>query len=209
MRLAPLPLGGSHITKTRNSEQRMIEKVREVVQSQCEENDWKYHILLVTKYAKLLARKLNVDENTAELGALLHDIGRIAIRGGDPDHEITGVPIAEEILKEQGYSPEVIEEVKHCVASHRASKGVPPRTIIARIVADADAMAHFDAVPALIQLGLQLENNDLEKAVQWVRGKIERDWARKLSLPEAREMMAEKYEAIRLVLGSIEGGKLS
>jgi uncharacterized protein len=193
-----------------NSEGRMIEKVREIVQSQCEENDWKYHILLVTKYAKLLARKLNVDENIAELGALLHDIGRIAVRGGDPDHEIKGVPIAEEILKEQGYSPDVIEEVKHCVESHRASKGVSPRTIIARIVADADAMAHFDAVPALIQLALQLENNDLEKAVQWVHEKIERDWKRKLTLPEAREMMEEKYKAIRLVLGSmVEDGNLS
>jgi uncharacterized protein len=129
------------------------------------------------------------------------------VRGGDPDHEIIGVPIAEEILKAQGYSPEVIAEVKHCVESHRASKGVSPRTKTAQIVADADAMAHFDTIPVLIQLALQLENNDVEKAVRWVREKIERDWAKKLSLPEAREMMKDKYEAIRLVLGAMEDGK--
>lgn len=182
----------------------MIAKIREIVRSRCEENDWKYHILLVIKYSKRLAKKLKADENVAELGALLHDIGRISIKGSDADHEITGIPIAEEILKEYGYSREVIEEVKHCIESHRSSKLVLPKTIMAQIVANADAMAHFDAVPTLIQLALQLEDNDLEKAVYWVDEKIERDWKRKLTLPEAREMMGEKYNAIKLILGTIK-----
>ena len=193
------------MSSIRRNGERMLDKVREVVRSQCEEGDWKYHVVVVIKYAKQLARELDADEDLAELGALLHDIGRIAVAGGDPDHEIVGVPIAEEILKEQGYSQEVIEEVKHCVESHRASKGIPPKTTTARIVADADAMAHFDAVPALIQLALKMENNDLEKAVQWVYEKIERDWNRKLTLPEAREMMKDKYDAIRLILAPTLG----
>ena len=153
----------------------MIKAVRKVVKSQCEADDWRYHILPVTKYARQLARKLDADEELAELGALLHDIGRIAVRGKESEHEVIGVPIAEEILEKLGYSQRVIEEVKHCVESHRASKEVAPRTMTARIVADADAMAHFDAVPALIRLGLRMENDDLEKAVQWVYEKIERD----------------------------------
>lgn len=182
----------------------MIEKVREIVKSRCDERDWKYYILPVVKYAKLLTRELNSDEELAELGALLHDIGWITSIEDDENHEITGVPIAEKILKELGYSKEVIEEVKHCVASHRGSKGPPPKTITAKIVTNADAMAHFDTIPSLIQVALKNNNNNLEKAVQWVYEKIERDWDKKLTLPEAKEMMKEKYKAIKLVLSSMK-----
>ena len=70
----------------------MIEKVRDIVKSQCEEDDWNYHILIVIKYARLLARKLNVNEDIAELGALLHDIGRS--RTHSVHHAVVGAEIA-------------------------------------------------------------------------------------------------------------------
>ena len=47
----------------------MIEKVREIVKKECDERE------------------------LAELGALLHDIGRIKF--GGKNHEITGIPEAE------------------------------------------------------------------------------------------------------------------
>ena len=180
----------------------MIEKVRELVKKEADEFDWKYHLVPVVKYAKLLAKKLNADEDLAELGALLHDIGRIKF--GGKNHEITGIPEAEKILKQVNAPREVINEVKHCVESHRGSKDIPPKTTIAKIVANADAMAHFDAIPVLIQVALKKENDDIEKAFRWVYEKIERDWNKKLTIPEAKEMMKEKYEAIKLLFDSMK-----
>jgi len=185
----------------------MKEKIREIleiVKAKCEERDWKYHILPVVEYSKLLARRLNSDEEIAELAALLHDIAWIESMENDPEHETIGIPIAEKMLKELGFPEEIIEEIKHCVASHRGSSGTPPKTITAKIIANADAMSHFDNIPYLIQIGLKNNNNDLEKAVKWVYEKIERNWDKKLTLPEAREMMEEKYKAIKIVLGSMK-----
>ncbi len=160
----------------------MIEKVREIVKKECDERNWKFHISHVVKYAKLLAKKLNADEELAELGALLHDIGRIKF--GAKNHEITGIHEAEKILKQLKYTKEIIDEVKHCVESHRGSGNIKPKTIIAKIVANADAMAHFDTVFVLFQVGMKRHNN-IEKAVEWVYEKIERDWNKKLTIPEA------------------------
>jgi len=180
----------------------MIEKVRKIVKKECDEWNWKFHILPVVKYAKLLAKKLNVDGELAELGALLHDIGRIKF--GEKNHEITGIPEAEKILKQFNYPQKIIDEVKHCVESHRGSGTIKPKTVIAKIVANADAMAHFDTIPALLQVALRKENNNLEKAVNWVYDKIERDWNKKLTIPEAKEMMKKKYEAIKLLFNSMK-----
>lgn len=179
----------------------MIENIRKIVEKDCTDWQWKYHAVIVVKYAKLLAKKFKVDEETIELAALLHDIGRF--RHGGKDHEITGVAEAEKILKEHGYPKKVIDEVKHCVASHRGSKDVKPETLIAKIIANADAMSHFDIIPGLIKVGLKKYGRDIEKAMLWLNEKIERDWNKKLTIPEAKEMTKEKYDAFKLLVDSM------
>jgi len=176
----------------------MLEKIRQLVKNEADEDDWKYHIVPVANYAIKLAKLLKVDEEITELAALLHDIGRLKF--GGEDHDITGVPEAEKILKQHGYSQEIIDEVKHCVESHRGSKNIPPKTTIAKIIANADAMAHFDVLPVFFYW--RCKKSSFEEAFKWVDEKIERDWNKKLTLPEARQMMEEKYKAIKLVLDS-------
>jgi len=180
----------------------MIEKVREIVKNECEEWDWKYHIMPVVKYSNRLARELSVDEEIVELGALLHDIGRI--RYGGENHEKTGVLEAEKILRELNYPQKTIDEIKHIVESHRGSKDISPKTLSAKIVANADAMAHFDVIPLLVRGGLKLNNNNLEKAFSWVYKKLERDWNKKLTIPEAKEITKKKYEAFKLLFDSMK-----
>jgi hypothetical protein len=61
-------------------------------------------------------------------------------------------------------------------------------------------MAHFDVLPVFFYMRSKKES--FENAFRWVEDKIDRDWNKKLTLPEAREMMAEKYEAIKLILST-------
>lgn len=178
----------------------MIDKIREIVKKESSERDWKYHIYLVVKYAKQLARAEKVDEELAELGALLHDIGRI--RHGGKDHEITGISEAKKILKQLKYPEEVIEEIKHCVENHRASKKHAANTKLALIIRDADALAHFDSIPILIQAGLEKFEGDIEQTVRLVNAKIDRDWKNKMHLPESKRIGEEKYKAAKLLLKS-------
>lgn len=177
-----------------------LEKVHKIVEHECDEWLLKHHIVYVVKYSKLLAEKLDADKEAAELvelGALLHDIG--IVKHGNEDHEKTGIAEAERILKSVGYPQNIIDEVKHCVESHRGSKDIKPTTITAKIVANADAMAHFSTIPHLMKIALKNENGDSEKARHWIFDKIERDWNKKLTIPEARKMMKKKYEAIKIL----------
>lgn len=179
-----------------------IEKIRKLVRDKFEENDWKYHMLPVVKYAKELAKAYKVDKELVELAALLHDIGRVNIKH-DEDHHIVGLPEAEKILKKFDYSKEIIKEVKHCVASHRTSKGSKPKTMVAKIVANADAMAHLDILPVFFWWRKSRKNYTFEETVKWVKNKIEKDWKKKITLPEAKKISRNKYEAIKLLLNSL------
>jgi uncharacterized protein len=182
----------------------MLSQVREIVKKACLEckrysrNTWEYHILRVAKYSRLLAKKLKADQELAELAALLHDIG--SIKFGEENHEITGQVEAEKILKSLGFSPKIIAEVKECIRSHRGSKDIKPRTLIAKIVSNADAIAHFDTIPILLRVGLKQEGGDEEKAAKWVLEKLERDWKKKLTIPEAKKLTRSKYQAAKLLL---------
>ena len=182
----------------------MINKVRKIVQEECQKSKrysryvWKLHIKVVADYAKKLARQLHANEEIAELGGLLHDIG--SIKFGKDNHEITGQKEAEKILRSLNYPPRTIDRVKECIATHRTSKNIKPKTIEAEMVANADAMAHFDTVPALIRVGLQKENDDEIKAAAWVLGKLTSDWNKKLTIPQAKEMVRKKYQAAKLLL---------
>ncbi len=182
----------------------MIKRVREIIKEECRNckryssNVWDQHIVLVIGYSKMLAQKLGADEDLAELAALLHDLG--SLRFGEEGHEITGQREAEKILKELGYSSKAIEEIKEAIGSHRGSLDVKPKSLTAKILANADAMAHFDVVPVLLRVGLDKYNRDEKLAAKWVLDKLERDWNKKLTIPEAKEMVTEKYQAAKLLL---------
>jgi putative nucleotidyltransferase with HDIG domain len=175
----------------------MLEKVKEAVREEAINETW-VHIQLVAKYARYLAKKEGVNEEVAELAALMHDIGRVKL--GGKDHEITGVEEADKILKKIGYPEDVVEEVKHCVRSHRASKDYPAKTKIALIVRDADAMAHFDMIPSLFRVGLSKHDGNVEKTIEWIEAKLDRDWNRKMHLAESKKITEEKYKAAKLLL---------
>lgn len=183
-----------------------IDKIRQLVKREHEESDWKYHILPVVEYARKLAKIYNVNEEIVELAALLHDIGRAGKRDYE-NHHISGVTEARKILKKSNYPKAVMEEVIHCIESHRGSKDIEPRTMTARIIANADAMAHFDVLPIFFYR--HDPKKSFEEIVRWIDEKIERDWNKKLTLPEAKKMVEKKYKAIRLILDSLKEKQMS
>jgi|WetSurMetagenome_2_1015567.scaffolds.fasta_scaffold233557_2 putative nucleotidyltransferase with HDIG domain len=179
-----------------------LKKLYKIVENSFEERDYRYHILPVVGYAKKLARIYKAKKDVVEIAALLHDIGRINLKD-DEQHHIVGGPVSEKILKDLGYSREIIEEVKHAVISHRAKKGISPKTMTAKIVANADAMSHFDMLP-VFYVWLGGEKKKITEITEWIERKLERDWNKKLTLPEAREVVREKYKAIKILFAAIK-----
>ncbi len=171
-----------------------IERIKKLVNEEyCFGDDYKYHTLLVVKYAKILADKLHADKEILELAALLHDTG---VKDRDDIHERVGAERADKILREMKYPEETIQRVKKCILTHRTSGR--PKSKEAEIIRNADAMAHIAALPFLFKVGLDRTGN-LEGAIAWVKKKLDKA-DKKLTMKEARKIIKDKYDAAKILL---------
>ncbi len=108
-------------------------------------HDWK-HVKSVENLSEKLAEEEGADQKIVKASVLLHDIGRKKEDEGEiENHAEWGAEKAQEILEGFGYDEGFIEEVKHCVMSHRYSKDPEPETLEAKVLSDAD---NLDALGA-------------------------------------------------------------
>ncbi len=159
---------------------------------------WNHHIKWVVKFGSMLAEETGANHLVINLAALLHDYASIKSFALYTNHHIHGVKEAERILGPMGFSPKTIEEVSHCILTHRGSLSMERRTIEALCVADADAMAHFVGVPSLLTYAAQGKGLDATEAVLWVEKKLGRSW-NKLS-PQAKKLSGNYYKAAKALI---------
>lgn len=157
------------------------------------------HILDVNKYAKLLANKRNADEEVVQLAALFHDYSSLLDKKYIKEHKVHSGIKAEEILLKFHYPKEKIEIIKDAIYCHRGSKKRRKKTIEAKCLADADAMAHFVEIPDLFYLAYatyKIKNR--KEAKKFVREKLGRSWG-KIS-PDAKQLIKKEYQAAKIIL---------
>jgi putative nucleotidyltransferase with HDIG domain len=183
----------------------IVKKIRKLVEEECKKDTnifgdeiWTYHVLSVARHARFLARKLHADEEIVEIAALLHDIAGIKDRGNYENHHLLGAEEAEKILRGFKYPQEKIEKIKHCIRAHRGSKSINRETLEAECVASADAMAHFDEIPALLHFAFVRLGMGVDEGSKWLRDKLNRSWSK--LIPEAKEIIKDKYEATKIIL---------
>jgi uncharacterized protein len=70
---------------------------------------------------------------------LLHDLGR-ALPEPDRPHVELSAEIASDLMARAGFPEDRREAVLHCVRAHSYSRGVPPETLEARLLRDADRL---------------------------------------------------------------------
>ncbi len=105
------------------------------------------HTLRVRKLALHIAKAEGADLEIVEAAALLHDIARAREEKGEVEcHATQAASEVEAILKKAKFPEQKIEQVRHCVAVHRASKGMKANTVEAKIIQDADRL---DVIGAL------------------------------------------------------------
>ena len=151
-----------------------------------------YHIEAVAKNAEILADRYNADKEVVIIAGWLHDIASITDYSLYEEHHIHGAKIAQEILEKFDYDK--IELVKKCIINHRGSVINDKLTIEEKIVADADAISHFDSVPSLLYLAYVNKNMNKEDEEKFVKNKLERSY-NKLS-EESKEFYAQKYKEV-------------
>ncbi len=165
-------------------------------------NDWNFHVLKVRENALALAKLYKANREVLELAALLHDVARAKDKHNDENHHLIGAKYAAKLLPRFGYPPKIVSAVVHCIEAHRGSKDLKPRTIEAKILANADAMSHFDMMPLFFFW--RRSEDDFPAIIPWLENKLERDWKKKLTLPKAKKLVAKKYAAIQMLLAALK-----
>ena len=184
-------------------ENKIIDKIKNFVEEECKKPTSIYgyepfinHFIPVNLYARQLAEKRKADIEIVEIASWLHDIGSII--NGRENHHITGSRIAELKLKELNYPEDKIQKIKHCIFSHRGSKDIIRETEEAKIIAEADAMSHFDMIADLFMVAFITERKNRQEGLKSVKQKLINSW-NKLS-PEGKIIIKPKYDAVMLLL---------
>ena len=100
------------------------------------------HIYRVLNNALVIARSYpQADMDVLIAACLLHDIGRRE-QFADPTvcHAVVGSEKAYRFLIEKGYSQEFASRVRSCILTHRFRKSMPPESLEAKILFDADKL---------------------------------------------------------------------
>jgi len=110
-------------------------------------HDWD-HTARVLRLCRHIGRAEKADLEVLTLAALLHDIGR-----GEEDrsngkirHADASARLAREILSRLGLDAGRIERIVHCVEAHSFRKNLPPDSLEARVLFDADKLDSIGAV---------------------------------------------------------------
>lgn len=180
----------------------MIQEIYILVETACTKETnhfgydvWTHHILSVVKYSKILAQKQNADEEIVVLAALLHDYAGILNYKYYDDHHIHSSRLAKEILQKYSYPKNKIKIVQNCILTHRGSKNYSRKSKEAKILASADALAHFDNINSLLHLAFVHHKKSPDEGIIWVLKKLENSW--KKLMPEGKKIIKNKYNCIK------------
>lgn len=102
----------------------------------------KEHVYRVLQNALAIAKaEVAVDYDILITACLLHDIGRPE-QFADPSlcHAVVGAQKAQTFLGGLGLEKAFIDAVCHCIRTHRFSNRMPPETVEAKILFDADKL---------------------------------------------------------------------
>ncbi len=130
--------------------QEIIIKIKREAQKYFKNNppshDWS-HVERVYKLALKIAKKEKADLFIVKLSVLLHDLGRKEeMKNPKKDHAEISKRLALKILKKYNINKKVIDNVLHCISTHRFRNNKKPETREAKVLYDADKLDSMGAI---------------------------------------------------------------
>ena len=158
-----------------------------------------YHLKIVEKIAmELCDIYKDADRNIVQALVWFHDFGKPI----DEENERT-VTLAEgpKTMLECGFSQDFIDKVVECWQLMEKKNEIDIRTtpIETQIVSSADGASHFTGV--FYPSYFNEDGDDFPTTQKHLKEKIEKDWNRKIVLPEVQEAFKERYLRAKEMLG--------
>lgn len=125
----------------------VVEEVKKIF-SNCRKSHDLDHTERVLNLCLRIGEQERANLEILKLAAILHDIGREEQdkSHGKLCHAEIGGTMAKEILEKYKYDETIINQVVHCIKTHRFRKNNPPQSLEAKILYDADKL---DAIGAI------------------------------------------------------------
>ncbi len=164
-------------------------------------SDWLYanHVFLVADYAKLLSKKLKVENDLAVAAALLHDIADAVVKREDTEHETKNNEIARELLLKTGFNEAEIKIIiDDALCFHGCHDNERPQTIEGKILATADGAIHLNSDFYEYASKERSKTSSFEEIAKWSLAKIERDYHNKICFDDVRQELTECYNQLKV-----------
>jgi len=133
------------------------------------------HTVRVARLCEVIGREEHADMRVLIPAAILHDIARPAEEERGVRHEAEGARMAEDYLRSAGYHGPSVPAIAHAIQAHRYRSTVPPETLEAKILSDADKLDALGAVGiARTFLRAGEHGGGIQDAVDHARDKLEK-----------------------------------
>ncbi len=183
-----------------NNVRKLYEKKNPVI----DWNDWLFegHNKVVANWVEDLSKEYDFDKESVIAAAYLHDLAYAWTSKNDPDLDEKSEEGARRVLKESGFSEEkitfIVDKIIH---GHGMHDGKEPEHLEAKILATADALAHFttDFYLVVCWNNYLFEDKTLKDYKDWVLKKIERDFNNKIFFDEYKEIAKPYYQSIKTI----------
>lgn len=147
----------NRLTADRGTEQKwplgqeMTDKLLAIANSHCENDGGCHgpdHTIRVHWVAQHIGRLMSARLDILSAAALLHDIGRRyeTQKKGGVCHAVKGADLATEILKKLDFPQNTVDDIVHCIATHRYRDANIPASLEAKILFDADKLDSIGAI---------------------------------------------------------------
>ncbi|MCA9327794.1 HD domain-containing protein [Candidatus Saccharibacteria bacterium] len=165
-------------------------------------HEWfvRWHLEIVERIAFELCEKYpDADRELVEVMVWLHDYGKAL----DFDNQYTTTLTAgREKLNELGFAPEFVERAISNIETmdKKMELDLHEANIETQIVSSADGCFHMVG-PFLSLYWREHPELDIDGLIQANRAKLEKDWAYKITLPEARKAFEARHASLHEQFG--------
>lgn len=152
---------------------------------------WEHHIVPVVELSREMAQKYEAQDEVCWMGALFHDFALLT--DSEPHDELGAIQV-KQFLLERGLAEDLCQQVADVVLTHRCRKFMP-ETLEQKIVATADAMAHF--LPNYYLGIAMVAKEDYADVAKFDVNKLERDYEEKIFFEDEKKLLHERMKDFR------------
>lgn len=188
----------------------MLETIRKFARENSESDDIHGfpHVERVYNLCLKIGKKLDADIKILKIAALLHDVGRNkeGVNAFKRNHAEISAELTINLLASMDIDlpKEDVENIIHCIRAHSFSNELKPKTLVAKILFDADKLDALGAIGLYRTIGFTVKSRGgvdqviehLENKIMKLRNQIYLDVSKKIA-NEREKIILDFYNSIK------------